>query len=428
MPRLRLAPVIALAGLAATAPARAEDLRYPHLERLFEQRNPVAVIRPSRSEMGGGGGARIIFRSHAPETRRSAHAAHPYRDRAGANAVAPAPVAATPAVPKTFFVAVLGDAMALKLADGLAESLARERPQVEILRKGRDNSGVVREDFFDWRKTARDLAGGAEKIDYVVMMLGVNDRQPMRAADGATLETLSEGWRVAYAQRVEEMVAAFRAKTIPVVWVGLPIMRAERYGADVKLINAIARAAAERAGASFVETWERFADEAGFYDSDGPDVNGRVTRLRAGDGVYFTHAGALKLAHFVEGDIVRLAGAPPAAAPAPAAAAPAALAVDPSIAVAPALLDPAEVDVASVIKRGADAGLRREADLPGVALPDALPAPVFPTKPAAGPIASLTAPPRAPGGALAVAPASTPAALAEPRPGRADDFVWPRRP
>jgi hypothetical protein len=426
MPRLRLSILIALVGLAATTPARAEDLRYPHLERLFEQRNPVTVIRPSRSEMGGGG-ARIIFRSHTPETRRSAHAAHPYRERAGASAVTPSPAAA-PAVPKTFFVAVLGDAMALKLADGLAESLARERPQVEILRKGRDNSGVVREDFFDWRKAARDLAGGAEKIDYVVMMLGVNDRQPMRGADGATLETLSEGWRAAYAQRVEEMIAPFRAKTIPVVWVGLPIMRAERYGADVKIINTIARAAAERAGASFVETWERFADEAGAYDSDGPDVNGRVTRLRAGDGVYFTHAGALKLAHFVEGDIARLAGAPPVAAPAPAIAAPAPLAVDPSTAAAPALLDPAEVDVAAVIRRGAEAGPPREADLPGVALPDALPAPVFPTRPAAGPVASLTAPPRAPGGALAVAPAPTPAALTEPRPGRADDFVWPRRP
>ena len=142
------------------------------------------------------------------------------------------------------------------LSHALTDSLARERPHVEVLRKGRDNSGVVREDYFDWRKTARELASGPERIDYAVVMMGANDRQPMRKPEGGALETFSEPWREAYRARVAEIVGAFRAKNIPVAWVGLPIMRAERYGADMKTLNAIARAAAESAGATFVETWD----------------------------------------------------------------------------------------------------------------------------------------------------------------------------
>ena len=61
-------------------------------------------------------------------------------------------------------------------------------------------------------------------------MMGVNDFQPMR--DGAeTLEPLSDRWRELYGQRVEAVVAPFAAAHIPVAWVGLPPMRADRLNA-----------------------------------------------------------------------------------------------------------------------------------------------------------------------------------------------------
>ena len=50
---------------------------------------------------------------------------------------------------------------------------------------------------------------------------------------------------------------------------------------------------------------------------EGPDFEGQIRRLRAGDGVHFTRAGARKLAHYVEREIrrVMLARATPATAP-----------------------------------------------------------------------------------------------------------------
>ena len=41
----------------------------------------------------------------------------------------------------------------------------------------------------------------------------------------------------------------------------------------------------------------------------GPDFEGQIRQLRSYDGVYFTKAGARKLAHYVERDINRLLAA-----------------------------------------------------------------------------------------------------------------------
>src|SRR4029077_17950388 len=48
-----------------------------------------------------------------------------------------------------------------------------------------------------------------------------------------------------------------------------------------------------------------FVDDAGRFVVQGPDFEGQTRRLRAGDGVYFTQAGARKPAHYVERKIER---------------------------------------------------------------------------------------------------------------------------
>lgn len=413
---------VALALLATGGPASfaendGDAQRFPHLERLRSQRARPPVARVPRES------AERTYGARRESPRRSpVYVASP---------VAPAPQ--TPQVEPTFFVAVLGDAFGLMLADGLRESLAPDRPHVGVLRKARDASGLVREDFFDWRKAAREIASGAERVDHAVIMLGANDRQALRDADGTTLEPLTPRWREIYGQRIEEIVAAFRARSIPVIWVGLPIMRSERYGADVAQFNELFRAHAEVAGASYVDVWERFADDAGQFAATGPDVNGQPARLRAADGIHLTRAGSVKLAHFVQGDIARAAGAAPAVATAP----------QPPKA-EPALVDPFTLDatrlVQDALKREEEA---REAAsrFAGLAAPD-LPGPLFlPTRPIAGAVVSLTAPALSPGGALDSRPAALRGGDAaatltralvegrpqEARPGRGDDFAWPRR-
>jgi hypothetical protein len=88
--------------------------------------------------------------------------------------------------------------------------------------------------------------------------------------------------------------------------VGVPPIRGPRARADLSFINDVLKAEAEKAGIIYVNVWEGFVDEAGEFSSYGPDVIGQARRLRSNDGVYFTKAGARKLAHFVDREVKRL--------------------------------------------------------------------------------------------------------------------------
>ena len=55
-----------------------------------------------------------------------------------------------------------------------------------------------------------------------------------------------------------------------------------------------------------MDVWDGFVDEGGRYAQQGPDFEGQTRRLRSGDGVHFTQAGARKLAHYVEREIRRV--------------------------------------------------------------------------------------------------------------------------
>src|SRR5215470_9644113 len=84
----------------------------------------------------------------------------------------------------TTSIAVMGDDMADWLGYGL-EDVFSDTPEVRVVRKNKLNSGLLHYDAkgdLDWWHVARDtLAQG--KADYVVMMLGLGDRQGVREKD-----------------------------------------------------------------------------------------------------------------------------------------------------------------------------------------------------------------------------------------------------
>ena len=93
------------------------------------------------------------------------------------------------------------------------------------------------------------------------------------------------------------------------LWVGLPAVRGTKATSDMLFLNALYRDAAGKAGITYVDVWDGFVDEAGRFLQQGPDFEGQIRRLRSYDGVYFTKAGARKLAHYVEREITRLLAA-----------------------------------------------------------------------------------------------------------------------
>jgi uncharacterized protein len=311
---------------------------------------------------------------------------------------APSPTAPAATEQQVRTILVLGDSIGIQLGQGLREIFA-ERPDIRIDSRARADTGLVNAEARNWPVYAAEVAASGEvKPDLVLIMIGVNDNQRLRGPDGGALDILGDDWRTEYARRVDGLVQPFRDRNIPVIWVGLPVMKNARLSGALLAINGLFQERVERLDGSYFDLWEKFTDIAGGYTATGPDVDGETIRLRAGDGVHFTKGGARKLAFFVEQDVLRVLRTDPQnSAPDPAIALPGAAPQAP----------PAESGLGAV-----------------VATPDGDVPPAFPIKPAAGPVLTLTGQPV--GNELAPAPA---AGTAEPdplypKPGRGDDFSW----
>ena len=88
------------------------------------------------------------------------------------------------APPPTTSIVVMGDGMADWLAYGLEDAFS-DTPSVGIVRKIKLHSGLIRyepKSDLDWWHQARDMLS-QEKANYVVMMLGLNDRENIRESD-----------------------------------------------------------------------------------------------------------------------------------------------------------------------------------------------------------------------------------------------------
>ena len=217
-----------------------------------------------------------------------------------------------PIIPKvdvSSHIIVMGDSLANLLANGLDDAL-NNRPDVEVIHRAKPDSGLVRSDFYDWPKTVSDLLASDQKISIGVILLGLNDRQPIR--EGETVhEPLSPRWLELYRDRIDAIANAFAAKRVPLIWVGAPPMQNGRLSADLVTLNDLYRQRVEKAGGQYVDLWGGFVDAENRYTATGPDVSGQPVRLRLGDGIHFTAAGARKAAHFVDLVIRRMIEAAP---------------------------------------------------------------------------------------------------------------------
>jgi hypothetical protein len=118
-----------------------------------------------------------------------------------------------------------------------------------------------------------------------------------------------ERWVELYAKKIEELIAVLKSKGVPVLWVGLPAVRGAKATSDMLFLDALYRDGAGKAGITYVDVWDGFVDDAGRFAQQGPDFEGQIRRLRSNDGVFFTKAGARKLAHYTEREIRRVLAA-----------------------------------------------------------------------------------------------------------------------
>ena len=248
-------------------------------------------------------------RSYAPPPRRSyVEPRRPRRSEAKARARL-APAAPKPEVaeidPNTH-IAVFGDRLADLVGEGLEEAYD-EADDILVVRETHSDSGLADAAAQDWPKIIQEFLETDKKVAYAVVMLGANDRKPIREGEVSN-PPLSEPWKEIYGQRIESVLRVFQERRLPVIWVGAPPMREERVSADLLALNDLVRDRVQRAGAIFVDIWPGFVDSENRYAVKGPDFEGQVTRLRTSGGA-FTAAGGRKAAHFVDRELKQLLAA-----------------------------------------------------------------------------------------------------------------------
>ncbi len=327
---------------------------------------------PVLAQFGGFGGGGYGGRGGSFDQFFSPYSVPRQMDRPVDSTRAPSPKKLD-AQPTGGSVLVLGDSMADWLAYGLEDALG-DPPDLAVVRKNRATSGLIRYDSRnesqDWGQVIRE-AIAQTKPKFIVMMLGLNDRVSIRdrvptpAAPGSktaapaaapeqpatppepksdadaeqtpaeqpvtvapeqskggnaamrTYEFRSDEWAAYYSKRIDATIVALKSAGVPVFWVGLPSIRGPKSTSDMQYLNDLYRARVEKAGVNYIDVWDGFVDDSGRFIPQGADFEGQTRRLRAGDGVHFTRAGARKLAHYLEREIRRMMmpGSEPVALP-----------------------------------------------------------------------------------------------------------------
>lgn len=197
---------------------------------------------------------------------------------------------------------VLGDSLADGALSGLVEALGSDS-RLQINRKHRHFPGLTRAEADDEIKAIEDAAG-PEQSHITIVMVGRDDRLSIRLPN-KRVSVGTDEWREIYGRRADRLMKALKRRGGAVYWIGLPVMQRPDWNDTVQLINDLVRDRAHLNGIKYIDAYAGFADENGSFVALGPDVAGLVRRLREGDGVGFTPAGNRKLAHFVEREIRR---------------------------------------------------------------------------------------------------------------------------
>jgi hypothetical protein len=190
-------------------------------------------------------------------------------------------------------IGVFGDSM----ADGLWAALYRDLGDldgVDVVKFSEVSTGLSRYDYVDIQaKSTRQLA--ERPVDVAIVLFGTNDAQAI-VIDGQIHPFGSEGWKAAYAQRVDNLVALMRSRGAEVYWVGLPRMKSSGFDGRMTIINAVVEARMTALGVPYFDTVALTSNEAGGYEAYLSDEDGRRRLMRAGDGIHMSMSGYLRMA------------------------------------------------------------------------------------------------------------------------------------
>jgi hypothetical protein len=181
---------------------------------------------------------------------------------------------------------VAGDSLAQVPGDAL-ERLGGAVDIVGV--ESRLSTGLARTDLYNWFSRIQQVPAQL-RPKVAVFSFGADDAHDYMG--GAHVGPFgSASWVAEYRRRVDGVTRELNAKGIYVVWLGLPIPDGPGFKKSFPVVNTILqRVVAKHAKqAAFVDTWHLLDDFHGRYTAY-LRVHGKLTLMRAADGVHYTQA------------------------------------------------------------------------------------------------------------------------------------------
>ena len=182
---------------------------------------------------------------------------------------------------------VAGDSLAQVPGDAL-ERIGGAVDVVGV--ESRLSTGLARTDLYNWF-TRIQQAPRQLHPDVVVFSFGADAAHDYMG--GAHVGPFgSASWIAEYRRRIDGVTRELTTEGIRVVWLGLPIPDGPGFKKSFPVVNTILEgvAHAHARNATYVDTWHRLDDFHGRY-AQYLRVHGKLTQVRAADGVHYTQAG-----------------------------------------------------------------------------------------------------------------------------------------
>ena len=159
--------------------------------------------------------------------------------------------------------------------------------------ESRLSTGLTRPDLYNWFVRFGEAISQLRPT-VVVFSFGADDAHDFMAGvpGGRKLGPLgSPSWNAEYKRRVDGVTREFNAAGIATVWLGLPIPSGTGYARSFPVVNTILRSVANAHPhtSRYVDTWHLLDSPRGKY-TPYLRIGGKLTLLRASDGIHFTDA------------------------------------------------------------------------------------------------------------------------------------------
>ncbi|MFM7084988.1 MAG: DUF459 domain-containing protein [Hyphomicrobium sp.] len=198
---------------------------------------------------------------------------------------------------------VMGDDFAEGLHEGITKKNTNEN-NLQISPRYFSLIGLIRNSGEEKLNSLYEFLKN-EKPNIVLIMMGASDRINIRDASGKRLNIGSLEWRYEYKKKLDKFLKIFKQEKIAVYVVGMPSFSNPEVNEYVKAINDIFRESTYVNGMKYIDTYANFLDDTGNYNAWGPDLNGKIIKIRETDEQRFTKAGNLMLASLIERELRR---------------------------------------------------------------------------------------------------------------------------